>query len=124
MKGYWLNHYFPNMMKQSMEQMPSFLAVKKAMEKAGFIMIKKEKYFVQSDLEDAFLYIGKHQPSIYFNEQIRKGISSFSSLANKDEVERGLQLLSNDIGSGKINEVINNYSNDQGDYLFIYSKKG
>ena len=93
MKGYWLNHYFPKMMKASLIQMPSFDDIEIQATNVGFKIEVTKNYFVKPDLEDKFLYCGKHNPELYFDESIRKGISSFSSLANKKEVENGLNYL-------------------------------
>ncbi|MEM9075965.1 MAG: methyltransferase domain-containing protein [Bacteroidota bacterium] len=123
MEGYWLNHYFPKMLSDSKEQMPSLEQVKKAMDASGFEFLETDAYFIKSDLEDQFLYSGKQNPELYFDEQIRKGISSFSALSNRTEVENGLMVLRNDIDSGKINEIMKAYGNDLGDYLFIIGKK-
>ena len=60
---------------------------------------------------------------MYFDEQIRNGISSFSSLSNRIEVEKGLSDLKQDIGTGKINETTANYENQLGDYLYLIGKK-
>ncbi|MBX2871560.1 MAG: class I SAM-dependent methyltransferase [Saprospiraceae bacterium] len=123
MKGYWLNHYFPKMLEDSIIQMPALAKVQQAMERAGFEVSTTEKYFIQPDLEDKFLYCGKHHPEMYFDPQIRNGISSFSSLSNKVEVEHGLTALKSDIDSGKINQIISRYENQLGDYLYIIGKK-
>lgn len=123
LQGYWLNHYFPKMLEDSIIQMPDLELVKEVMKNAGFELTNLEKYFIHDDLEDQFLYCGKHQPELYFNEQIRNGISSFSSLSNKEEVEQGLSQLKKDIQSGKIQEVIRSYENKLGDYLYIIGKK-
>lgn len=123
MKGYWLNHYFPKMLADSIVQMPASDRVETVMKASGFEIINTAKYFIQPDLEDKFLYCGKQNPELYFNEQIRHGISSFSSLANLAEVEQGLLDLRSDIDNGKIKEIMNSYENDLGDYLFIIGKK-
>jgi ubiquinone/menaquinone biosynthesis C-methylase UbiE len=123
MKGYWLNYYFPSMMKKSMLQMPSYSSVEKALRKAGFIAVKNEKYFVQTDLEDYFLYCGKENPELYLDEKIRRGISSFSMLSNQTEVQKGLMKLESDIQMKKINAIMEEYKNDHGDYQFIYARK-
>lgn len=123
MKGYWLNHYFPKMLGDSMLQMPTLEAVKNALLNAKFFNIETEPYFVKPNLEDLFLYCGKQNPKLYLKSEIRHGISSFSSLANKDEVEKGLINLEKDIESNNINEIIKSYENDLGDYLFITAKK-
>jgi len=123
MEGYWLNYYFPKMLKDSMIQMPAFEKIKSAMLASDFEIIETEKYFIQPDLKDLFLYSGKYKPELYFTEKIRKGISSFSALANKEEVEIGLKKLADDIASNKIKAIIKSFDNEAGDYLFIKARK-
>lgn len=123
MKKYWLNDYFPKMLEESIRQMPSKENTLTAISESGIKIIKTDRYFVRPDLEDHFLYCGKQNPELYFNPQVRNGISSFSDLALQQEVERGLLKLRQDIDSGKINEVISSYNNDSGDYLFIVGEK-
>lgn len=123
MTGYWLNHYFPTMMKDSMLQMPTLKLIKSALKQAGFSSFNTEPYSIKPDLKDLFLYSGKHNPKLYLKQNVRRGISSFSSLANADEVETGLKYLEADIKTNKIDEIIKSYKNDLGDYLFIVSKK-
>jgi len=124
MKGYWLNQYFPKMIFDSIIQMPTLESVTTAMKDSGIACLGTEKYSIQPDLQDKFLYCGKHNPELYFDEQIRNGISSFSSLAHRTEVALGLQKLRKDINSGKISEIIRSYENDFGDYLYIIGKGG
>ena len=123
MKGYWLNHYFPKMLSDSMIQMPDVEHVKTVMNYCHLKFLGTDKYYIKPDLEDRFLYCGKQNPELYFHEETRNGISSFSSLANQTEVEKGLSELRRDIDSGKINEIIKSYENDFGDYIFIIGKK-
>lgn len=54
---------------------------------------------------------------------MRDGISSFHLFAQPDELTAGLKWLKNDIDSGKIHEIIENYATDQGDYLFVTAEK-
>ena len=123
MEGYWLNHYFPQMLADSIQQMPSLEKITKAMNAAGFSDIFTEKYNIQPNLKDVFLYTGKENPTLYLNENVRNGISSFSHLAHQDEVQKGLAKLEKDIASGEINKIMRNYENKDGDYLFILSQK-
>jgi len=123
MKGYWLNHYFPKMMKDSAAQMPSLALVKEAMKEAGLVMTKTETYSIQPDLQDLFLFSGKHFPELYLNPDVLQGISSFSSLADTNEVKKGLRKLERDIQNREIDRVIRKYENELGDYLFIKCKK-
>src|SRR5688572_25181761 len=97
MDGYWLNHYFPELIKRSSLQMPSVETVELALKHAGFTINTFEKYFVQDDLQDLFLQCGKNRPEIYFDENVRRGISTFAALANKEEVDAGLKMLADDI---------------------------
>lgn len=123
MKGYWLNHYFPKMLEDSIVQMPSLKTIEEAMDNARLKITSTENYNIKPDLKDQFLYCGKQNPELYFDESIRHGISSFSALANLEEVERGLNQLRLDIDSGEINSVIKSYENNLGDYLYIIAEK-
>jgi len=123
MNGYWLNHYFPQMLKLSIDHMPSFESIKFAANKAGFNITVTEKYFIQEDLQDLFLYSGKHKPEIYFDTIVRKGISSFAALAVKDEVASGLSQLQKDIETKRFDKIKTDFENNFGDYLFIVAEK-
>lgn len=123
MTGYWLNHYFPKMMKDSMTKMPSFSTIESKLKQNGFVISETETYLIKPDLKDLFLYSGKHNPNLYLNNQVRQGISSFSQIANKNEVRQGLKALNTDIANETINTVVANYANDDGDYLFITAEK-
>ena len=118
MKNYWLNHYFPKMMSDSIKQMPAFSDIESALVKNGFAISEKNIYNIDNNLKDQFLYCGKNNPKIYLNQSVRKGISSFASLAYQAEVKSGLLQLESDINSQKIDEIIDSYKNDLGDYLF------
>ncbi|MEL6656390.1 MAG: methyltransferase domain-containing protein [Bacteroidota bacterium] len=122
-RSYWLHHYFPQMMEESADFMPAQGKIKAALEQAGLEIVQQEPYFVQPDLEDRFLYSGKHQPERYFNPAFRQGISSFSLIAHQAEVDQGLAHLRVDIDSGKIAAVQQAYENSLGDYLFIIAQK-
>lgn len=119
MLGYWLNHYFPRMMADSMAVMPSYELVSEAMEEAGFRIMEVERYFVRPDLRDKFLYCGKEQPALYLQPEIRHGISSFSELAYEAEVQQGLRQLETDLQNGVVDSIMDQYKNQTGDYLFI-----
>ncbi len=123
MKGYWLNHYFPEMLNDSIAQMPSLDDIEEAATYAGLTIINTEKYFIKDDLRDCFLYVGKKRPELYFNKKVRSGISSFSSLSNIEEVTQGLAKLKNDIENETFKIIAKQYKNKLGDYLFLTFKK-
>ena len=119
MNGYWLNHYFPEMMKDSIVRMPALDVLISASSSARLRLAKREKYFVHDTLEDLFLYAGKHHPEIYFDPVVRGGMSSFTALSNKDEVTAGLQHLRKDLDKDQFKTVKQQYANDLGDYSFF-----
>ncbi|WP_444684491.1 class I SAM-dependent methyltransferase [Alkalicoccus luteus] len=119
MRNYWLHAYFPEMMERSAEQMPAVEKVKNALVEAGFADVKQEPYFIESDLEDFFLYSGKHEPAMYLDPTVRSGISSFASLASEAEVRSGVEKLQGDIASGEIENVMKRYASEAGDYVYI-----
>ncbi|MEO9803226.1 MAG: class I SAM-dependent methyltransferase [Reichenbachiella sp.] len=123
MKGYWLNTYFPKMLQDSMDQMPSLELVTSALHQSGFQITETEKYFVTAELTDLFLYSGKHRPHLYLDAQVRQGISSFSDLSNAEEINAGLAQLALDIESDKIKEVMDSDEYESGDYLFVIAQK-
>lgn len=123
MSGYWLNHYFPDMMQSSMEQMPSMAQIQKALSNTPLELKGISDYTIGPDLMDFFLYCGKQRPERYLNPRIRRGISSFADLAHSSEVERGLENLIKDISSGQINDIMKTYTNTYGDYKFLVLEK-
>jgi SAM-dependent methyltransferase len=123
MRGYWLGAYFPTAMERSVAQMPSLQEILQALEQSGFAAIHTESYEVRHDLQDFFLYSGKHRPEIYLDPRVRSGISTFAALADAAEVQDGCRRLSQDIQSGRLAEVMAGYQQAQGDYLFVISEK-
>jgi ubiquinone/menaquinone biosynthesis C-methylase UbiE len=123
MRRYWLNAYFPTAMARSIVQMPGLQAIVQALRQSGFASVHSEPYEVQADLQDLFLYSGKHRPESYLDPRVRAGISTFAALADPSEVEVGCRKLSQDIESGRIAEVVARYRHAQGDYLFVIGEK-
>lgn len=123
MYGYWLMQYFPEMIKQSADDIPTEDEMKAYLTQAGFADVVSEKYFVRDDLQDLFLYSHKTRPEQYLNPDFRKGISSFAAFANANEVAHGLQQLERDIESGAITQVMKQYENTHGDYMFYSAVK-
>ncbi len=121
MKHYWLNHYFPKMMVKSIVQMPPLRLIEHSLQTSGWTIKNLVPYSIRPDQIDFFLYAGKYNPSAYLSDKIRKGISSFSDLANLDEVSSGLSSLEADIASGAIHDMISN-EEQEGDYLFIIAE--
>lgn len=122
--NYWLAHYFPNTMQNSADVIPSYEDMVTLFRNTGFETIDTEKYFVTNELTDHFLYSNKYRPQNYLNPEIRNGASSFTKYADREEVESGLAALEEDIRSGAIEQIIQQYENELGDYLFYIVQKG
>ena len=56
---------------------------------------------------------------MYLSSSVRKGISSFHNYCLELELESGLNKLQEDIETGAINEIMENYKNENCGYLFI-----
>lgn len=123
MRSYWLTYYFPTMLRDAGKHMLSYETIEANLHRAGFSSVNAEKYFVTNDLQDLFLQSGKHNPAIYLDEQVRRGISSFATAKNADEVTNGLAQLREDVATGKIEEVMKQYESNVGDYLFVGAVK-
>ena len=123
LSSYWLYEYFPIAMQKSVCQLPSLKVITQALKHLGFELENSIPFFVTSELEDFFLYSGKHKPETYLSKKVRDGISIFSNLAQRDEVAVGLAKLARDIESGYIKEVMQSYPDTDGECLFIQSGK-
>lgn len=119
MRDYWLCHYFPEMMARSIEKMPEEFQIRAALREAGFKSVEVTPFFVTSELEDLFLYSGKHRPELYLEPVVRANISSFANLAKTAEVQDGLARLEADVQSGSFVSVKARYATEAGDYAFI-----
>ena len=89
-----------------------FNLVQRSLNEAGFTAVDMEP-------QDLFLCGGKHRPEMYLDPEFRKGISTFSSLSDSTEVADGCRRLEEDIHSGRIHQVMSEFKNTGGDYLFL-----
>ncbi|MEZ5015541.1 MAG: class I SAM-dependent methyltransferase [Flavipsychrobacter sp.] len=123
MDRYWLKHYFPDMIKLSGDLVPSIPKMTELLLNNGFNNVTTEKYFVHEELTDLFLFAYKYQPEKYLDPKVRSGASSFRLFVEEEELNNGLAKLEEDINSGAIDAIIENYENDLGDYLFYVATK-
>lgn len=122
-EGYWLNYYFPKMIQATAQRRPSLSTLETVAQNAGFKLVKAEKYFVQGNIQDRILYSGKHDPEIYFNARIRKGMSPFAALANEEEISTGLKRLRADLDNWEFEKIKQQFESNAGDYLFVVFEK-
>lgn len=124
MQAYWLGHYFPRMMQRAIRQMPTRTAVVDALRAAGFGEPQIVPFHVTNDLQDLFLYSGKHRPGLYLDAAVRANISSFARLCPPGELQRGLAALRADIDSGRFSAVDRRDDEEGGDYAFVVAHTG
>jgi len=124
MRRYWLCHYFPEMMARSIEKMPSESKIRKALSRAGFKFVTVAPFFVTNELQDLFLYSGKHRPELYLDSVIRANISSFAQLAPPAELQDGLDRLTADLQSGNFASIKARHATEAGDYAYVNARTG
>jgi SAM-dependent methyltransferase len=103
MQGYWLCHYFPEMLERSWSQMPSETRVLEALRAAGFAPPEIMPFEI--------------------NERVRANISSFAMHCSPSELERGLSSLQSDIADGRFHDIAKRYAGPLGDYAFVHAQK-
>ena len=123
MEAYWLRHYFPGMMERSSSRMPGKASVVGALRSAGFSAPEVSAFEVTNELQDLFLYSGKHRPSMYLDEKVRANISSFAVHCPSSELQHGLESLRSDVSDGRFQAVAEAYASTWGDYAFVLVSK-
>lgn len=122
LEGVWLREYFPTVIRQAVAQMPSVGQVVQTLRTVGFDSVSTEPFEIGEDLQDLFLYSGKHRPELYLDPRVRAGISAFA-MANPADVAVGCERLAADIRSGRIAGVVDAARHSHGDYTFIIATK-
>lgn len=123
MRSYWLCHYFPRMMEESIARMPPKATVLRALSAAGFTEPVVVPFVVSRDLQDLFLYAGKVRPELYLDASVRSNISSFATLCPAQELEEGLERLRADIAENRFQSIARQYVSASGDYAFVVAAK-
>lgn len=121
--GYWLCHYFPEMMRRSAEKMPTKQLVISELQSVGFEIETIVPFDVANELQDLFLYSGKDRPEIYFDPEVRANISSFALLCPPEELRAGLTTLRADLDSGRFQGIAKSYATTAGDYAYVVANK-
>jgi ubiquinone/menaquinone biosynthesis C-methylase UbiE len=134
-RRYWLRTYFPEMVSRVAAQAYPLERIVAGLETAGFGNIRTEPYAVTPDVEDLFLYSGKHRPELYLNPAVRAGVWSFTTLASLEEEAAGCAALRRDLASGRVRTVMHEATREEesrgfistteaGDYLFVIADHG
>jgi ubiquinone/menaquinone biosynthesis C-methylase UbiE len=129
-RRYWLRAYFPRMVGRVAAQAYHLERITVALETAGFGNVRTEPYDVRRDVEDLFLYSGKHRPELYLNPAVRAGMWSFATLATPEEEATGCAALRRDLYSGRVQAVMQDSASGEsspgglaGDYTFVVADR-
>ena len=123
MRGYWLCHYFPQMMQNYIETRPARDSVTRSLRYAGFETKEIIPFHVTNELQDLFFFGGKDRPELYFDPVFRANMSPFATLCSPDELHEGFISLRDDLDSGKFQSVANGYRSENGDYAYVIAEK-
>jgi ubiquinone/menaquinone biosynthesis C-methylase UbiE len=120
---FWLNAYFPELMRRAIERMPGRDRVHAALARSGLTFTELVPFNVPEDPVDFVLYCGKHRPEVYFDARVRGNIFAFTPLDLAGEIGEGLARLDEDIKSGQFQQTLENFSDVLGDYVLLVAEK-
>ncbi|MCK5022456.1 MAG: methyltransferase domain-containing protein [Candidatus Pacebacteria bacterium] len=104
----WLVEFFPSLRNRYKDACLSIKQYETWLQDIGFSNFRFEHLFSDPTENDAFLRIGQHEPELYLDGRILKGIPAFHEM-QPSELERGMGKLRNAINDDTINEIITRY---------------
>ncbi|MGE3333680.1 MAG: class I SAM-dependent methyltransferase [Rhodospirillaceae bacterium] len=121
-RGYWLRRYFPAAVEGAAATAVPRAALEGWLREAGFAGVEVELWRVPPDLKDLFWYSGKDRPELYFDDEVRSGISAFRLYSPPEEQRAGLKALRADLDAGRWPAVRATADEAAGDYAFITAR--
>lgn len=101
MRAFWFYHYFPKGMEKDIERTPDAGEIASLLKKTGFSNIDIEICYHDT-------VVAHETPACYLDKNYRDGISTFALLTKRD-VELGCEKLQEDIASGAVESVVQQY---------------
>ncbi|WP_374377643.1 class I SAM-dependent methyltransferase [Dongia sp.] len=120
---FWLNAYFPQMMRRAVARMPGRARIESSLQKAGLRLAQLVPFNVPERPVDFVLYCGKHRPELYFDAKVRGNIFAFTAIDLAQEIGEGLAQLDAELASGKFADTKAQFSDAQGDYVLLVAEK-
>lgn len=96
---FWLTDYFPYFIRDTKATFPSTKKIAQLIEQTVNREVTIKPFLLPGDLKDLFAASGWCRPEIYLDSQVRRGISSFAKMPER-ELEAGLEKLSLDLSNG------------------------
>lgn len=99
----WIADYFPVYREFNFQVFPPIQNVADLIESNTQRKVEISPFMLPHDLTDIFAAAGWRRPEIYLDAEVRANISALA-LADKNEVEKGVSKLREDLESGKWDE--------------------
>ena len=118
MRTFWLYHYFPKGLDLDLARIPDCGEITSLLEKAGFTDVMIEISYTDIAIEH-------EKPEHYLDKNYRDGQSTFCLLTEED-IGLGCMKLREDIASGTVKSVINQFEKMEmktGGSCIIYGRK-
>jgi SAM-dependent methyltransferase len=118
MRTFWLYHYFPKGLDLDLARIPDCGEITSLLERVGFTDVTIEISYTDVALEH-------EEPEHYLDKDYRDGQSTFCLLTEED-IELGCRKLSEDVASGTVKSVINQFEKMEmkaGGSCIIYGRK-
>jgi ubiquinone/menaquinone biosynthesis C-methylase UbiE len=103
-ENFWLLDYFPSFREYDLRLFSSINNVANLIATHTSRKVEISTFLLPPDLTDMFAAAGWKQPKIYLDPEVRACISAFA-LADANVVERGINLLKEDLNSGRWNAI-------------------
>jgi ubiquinone/menaquinone biosynthesis C-methylase UbiE len=97
---FWFYDYFPEIAEHVLRSFPLLNEVVDIFSAIGNWSTQVVKFPLPPDFADKNMFAGWNRPEIYLDPMMRQNTSGFA-LASKPVVQRGINLLENDLRSGK-----------------------
>jgi ubiquinone/menaquinone biosynthesis C-methylase UbiE len=96
----WISDYFPSLWEEAFQVFPPLSDVVALIEANSQRTVEVSTLMLPHDLSDLFAAAGWRRPEVYWNPNVRAGISALA-LADASVVEKGVSLLEEDLNSGR-----------------------
>jgi ubiquinone/menaquinone biosynthesis C-methylase UbiE len=121
--SFWLTDYFPSFMADVHSTFLPIPTLISEIESISTLTVNVLPFSLPNDLSDSFAAVGWARPELYFDLNIRNGISSFAKMT-EIELDRGLTSLQEDLETNawdrKYGHLRQQAEYDAG-YRFIYT---
>jgi ubiquinone/menaquinone biosynthesis C-methylase UbiE len=121
--SFWLTDYFPSFMTDVQSTFLPIPTLISEIESISNLTVNVLPFSLPKDLSDSFAAVGWARPELYFDLNIRNGISSFAKMT-EIELDRGLTSLQKDLATNawdrKYGYLRQQVEYDAG-YRFVYT---